>query len=75
MNYETYTDSKGKHAYFTTQRTEHVSDGVSLSMTIDVIDGEELDTTIDVKGKFVIAGCKQKAFTSELSDLINRYRI
>jgi len=52
-----------------------ISEGVTLKMLIDVIDGEELDTHVVLQGQFTVAGCRRKEFSGRLSHLINEYRI
>jgi len=52
-----------------------VSDGVSLAMSIDKIDGEELDTQVFVTGGFCICGSRRREFSERLGKLIDEYRI
>lgn len=50
--------------------------GISINMTVDVIDGaERLDTHMEMYGEFFIAGSKRKEFLKKLSVLISEYRI
>lgn len=52
-----------------------VSTGVSIQLTVDVIDYEELDTFVELVGSFWVAGNKRKEFCEKLSELVNSYRI
>lgn len=66
--------------YYQAKETEYVggskyAEDVVLYMTIDVIDGEYLDTAIDMEGKFAVAGSRRKEFADKLSALIDEFRI
>ena len=41
----------------------------------DIIDGEVLDTDIEITEKFAVAGSQLEEFAEELKKLINKYRI
>lgn len=61
--------------YYLKKESHPVSEGVVLDMTIDFIDGEDLDTVIDIKGSFCIAGNTRAEFIKILGGLIDEYRI
>ena len=45
------------------------------SMTIDVIDGDYLDTQVELSGSFCVAGSQRLEFVKALDELISKYRI
>ena len=49
--------------------------GVSINMCVDKIDGECLDTNVDMEGNFAVAGSKRVEFAKKLGELIEEYRI
>jgi len=55
--------------------TEMPSDGVTVEMIIDIIDGEYLDTAINMNGEFTVAGVCRVEFLKKLGSLIEEYRI
>ncbi len=61
--------------YYQFNEIEHPSDGVTMIMTIDKIDGEELDTAVSLDGGFAVAGSKRKEFAKKLGALIDEFRI
>lgn len=61
--------------YYRFKEFEHPSMGVTAVLTIDKIDGEELDTQVSIDGGFTVAGSERKEFIARLGDLINEYRI
>lgn len=61
--------------YFRFNQTLHPTDGVTLDMRVDRIDGEELDTSVELKGSFAICGKARDVFSKELGALIDKFRI
>lgn len=61
--------------YYQKKEFAHPSEGVTMIMTIDHIDGEDLDTVISLDGGFIVAGFDRKQFAKELGELIDKYRI
>lgn len=57
------------------EQTSEPSDGVSAKQTIEVIEGEHLDTQIELSGSFTVSGKQKEEFLSKLGKLINEYRI
>ncbi|MDY6868832.1 MAG: hypothetical protein SVT56_13205 [Chloroflexota bacterium] len=55
--------------------TKNPSDGVNMVYTVDVIDGEKLDTLVNLDAEFAISGAVRDEFAEELGDLIDKYRI
>lgn len=51
------------------------SEGVTLAMEIEKIDGDALDTSVELSGAFVICGQSRKEFCEKLGKLIDEYRI
>lgn len=52
-----------------------VSNDVTAHMIIDVFRGEHLDTCIEIRGQWVIAGIHREEFIRKLGELIDAYRI
>lgn len=61
--------------YYRKMETKYPSEGVTMDMAIDVIDMEELDTLVDISGKFCVAGSQRLEFIHKLGQLIDNYRI
>lgn len=55
--------------------TEYPSEGVTARVSVEIYDGEACDTTIDLKGRFVVSGQDRREFLRKLSELIDQYRI
>jgi hypothetical protein len=51
------------------------SEGVNLTAVVDIIDGDELDTMVELKGRFCISGGNRKEFIKSLGKLIEDHRI
>lgn len=56
-------------------RTYIVSNDVEVEQTIEVIDGEHLDTHVKLSGAFAISGSQREEFLKKLGLLIDDYRI
>jgi len=52
-----------------------ISKGVTLIAQSDYDNGLRLDTTVEIRGKFVVAGSELPDFENALRDLIDRWRI
>ena len=61
--------------FYRTTVSEMPSDGVMVEMIIDIIDGEYLDTAINLNGKFTVAGECRVEFLNNLGSLIYEYII
>ncbi|MFW6333385.1 MAG: hypothetical protein ACOC23_08810 [Thermodesulfobacteriota bacterium] len=51
------------------------TEGVTARLVTEVIDGEELDTFIQIEGRFTIAGKTRHRFLKALGELIDHHRI
>lgn len=56
-------------------KTDIVSNDVRVEQTIDVIDGEYLDTHVKLSGTFAISGSQREEFLKKLGSLIDDHRI
>lgn len=61
--------------YYRFNETIYPTDGVTMQMQIDKIDGEELDTSVMLSGGFAISGQQRNEFAQKLGLLIDEYRI
>lgn len=61
--------------YFRFLENRCPTEGVSVHMTIDRIDGVDLDTAVSLRGKFAIAGYQREEFCKRLGELIDEFRI
>jgi hypothetical protein len=61
--------------YFRFGEIRYPSEGVSLDMTVDRIDDEDLDTSVKLHGEFTVCGIQRKEFSEKLGALIDEYRI
>lgn len=59
----------------TIRETRHPSEGVTMNYTVEVIDGEKLDTAVSLNGRFAITGECRREFEEKLGSLIDEYRI
>ncbi len=51
------------------------SEGVEMTLRTEVIDGEHLDTDIEITGQFVVSGKSKDEFVAKLGALIDEYRV
>ena len=61
--------------YYKFDEERYFSEGCRAVMTIDLIDGEELDTEIEITGEFAVCGANRSEFLDKLGQLIDEYRI
>jgi len=57
------------------KESKYIGDELSVEMDIDHIDGEYLDTKINIDGDFWVEGNRRKEFSEKLEKLIDEYRI
>ncbi len=55
--------------------TSHPASGVKVKQEIDVIDGEELDTKIEIEASFSVCGASREEFLKKLGCLVDEYSI
>lgn len=61
--------------YYRVKQMVCPSQDVKLDMTVELIDGEYLDTHVDLTGSFWVGGNKRAEFAKKLGNLIDGYRI
>ena len=59
----------------TVKEQHYIGDELTCEMKIDHIDGEKLDTQIEIDGTFWVCGSKRIEFIDKLAALIDEYRI
>ena len=61
--------------YYRNTETTIPTEGVTARLVVEVIDGEELDTFIQIEGRFTMGGKDRHKFLEALGELIDHYRI
>jgi len=66
---------KVAEGFYKFDEMEYPSENVSVNMRVDRIDGEYLDTEVDIKGRFSVAGSRRVEFIKKLGELVEEFRI
>ena len=66
---------KKADGYWIVRESRSVSDGCVANLVIDKIDGDFLDTQVNLNCQFWVAGNTRNVFLDKLSELIEEYRI
>ncbi|MCP3922741.1 MAG: hypothetical protein GY714_09175 [Desulfobacterales bacterium] len=61
--------------YYRFNESKSPSEGVKVDFRVDKIDGEDLDTEVELKGRFAIIGHERGEFLERLGNLIDEFRI
>lgn len=56
------------------RKTERVNEYIMIKYQ-ELVDGEPMDTILNLRGDFAVAGNELDQFAKELEELINKYRI
>jgi hypothetical protein len=67
--------TKIAEGYFKVTQTEYPTEGVKADLVIDKIDGEWLDTSVELSGGFCIAYANMREFMDAFGGLVDKYRI
>lgn len=61
--------------YYCFKEVKFMDRAIKIDMEIDRIDGEDLDTTVKLTGKFAICGSDRDELCEKLIAIIDEYRI